>query len=79
MDDDLTERDRQILAFERSWWRFAGAKEEAIRQTFGISVTRYYQIVNDLIERPAALRAEPQVVHRLLRKRDGRRYATRSA
>ena len=38
----LPAREREILAFERQWWRFAGAKEEAIRERFGMSATRYY-------------------------------------
>jgi hypothetical protein len=26
----LSARDAEILAFERQWWKFAGAKEQAI-------------------------------------------------
>jgi hypothetical protein len=37
----LAERDRAILAFERQWWKYAGAKETAIRELFGLSATRY--------------------------------------
>ena len=44
-----------MLEFERQWWKFAGSKEEAIRQQFDMSGTRYFQILNDLIDRPEAL------------------------
>ena len=68
----LTERDRQILAFERQWWRHAGAKEQAIRDTFDLSSTRYYQILNGLLDNPAALAYDPVVVGRLRRLRSAR-------
>ncbi|MFJ8580522.1 DUF3263 domain-containing protein [Micromonospora sp. NPDC093277] len=70
--DGLTERDRQILAFEQRWWRHAGAKEQAIRDTFGLSATRYYQLLNALLDHPAALAAEPVLVGRLRRLRSAR-------
>lgn len=74
-DDDLalSDRDRRILAFERRWWRYAGAKEQAIRETFGISATRYYQLLSQLIDRPQALEHDPMLVQRLRRMRAGRR------
>src|SRR5262245_28526440 len=40
----LDERQQEILAFERQWWRQAGAKEQAIRDKFQLSTTRYYQL-----------------------------------
>jgi hypothetical protein len=75
---DLTEREREILAFERQWWKYAGAKETAIRELFDLSATRYYQILNALIDRPAALMADPMLVKRLRRLRSTRQR-TRSA
>lgn len=74
----LTERERAILAFERQWWKYAGAKETAIRELFDLSATRYYQLLNSLIDNPAALRADPLLVKRLLRMR-GERQRIRSA
>ncbi|MGN9766812.1 DUF3263 domain-containing protein [Micromonospora sp. SD12] len=68
----LTERERRILAFERQWWRHAGAKEQAVRDTFGLSATRYYQLLNALLDNPAALAAEPVLVGRLRRLRSSR-------
>ncbi|MEU7694629.1 MULTISPECIES: DUF3263 domain-containing protein [Microbispora] len=70
---DLSDRDREMLAFERQWWRYAGAKEQAIREAFGISATRYYQLLGELIDRPEALEHDPMLVKRLRRMRAGRR------
>jgi hypothetical protein len=71
----LSERDRAILAFERQWWKYAGAKETAIRELFGLSATRYYQILNGLIDDADALAADPLLVKRLRRMRDERQRA----
>jgi hypothetical protein len=72
VDDGLTERERQVLAFERQWWRRAGAKEQAIRELFGISSTRYYQLLNGLLDNGAALAYDPVLVKRLRRLRASR-------
>ena len=71
----LCERDRELLAFERHWWRHAGAKEQAIRERFGMSATRYYQLLNVLLDRPEALVADPMLVKRLRRLRSSRQKA----
>ena len=68
----LTEREQRILAFEAQWWKHAGAKEQAIRDTFGLSATRYYQLLNALLDHPAALAAEPLLIGRLRRLRSSR-------
>ena len=65
----LSERDMRILAFERSWWRQPGAKEQAISDLLGLSATRYYQLLNELIDRPEALGFDPVLVKRLRRQR----------
>jgi hypothetical protein len=70
--DGLGRRDREILAFERQWWKYAGAKEQAIRELFDMSTTRYYQVLNTLIDTPAALAADPMLVKRLRRLRASR-------
>jgi hypothetical protein len=72
---ELSERDREILAFERQWWKYAGAKEQAIRDLFEMSATRYYQVLNALIDSPAALAADPMLVKRLRRLRATRQRA----
>ena len=72
MGEELTERDREILAFEREWWKHVGAKERQIRERFGVSATRYYQILNELIATPGAMREDPMLVRRLQRMRAAR-------
>ena len=71
----LSQRDRQILEFERQWWKYAGAKEQAIRELFDMSATRYYQIINALIDNPDALAFDPMLVRRLRRMRAARQRA----
>ena len=72
---DLSDRDQQILAFERQWWKYAGAKEQAIRELFAMSATRYYQVLNALIDSPAALARDPMLIKRLRRMRTSRQRA----
>src|SRR5438034_11444725 len=66
---ELSDRDREILAFGRQWWKYAGAKEQAIRELFDMSATRHYQVLNSLIDDPAALESDPMLVKRLRRLR----------
>jgi Protein of unknown function (DUF3263) len=70
---ELDERSLAILDFERGWWKLPGAKERAIRERFGISATRYHQLLNGLIDRPEALAYDPMLVRRLRRLREARR------
>jgi hypothetical protein len=68
----LSERDQQILAFEARWWKHAGSKEQAIRDSFGLSSTRYYQLLNALLDNPDALAQDPMLIGRLRRLRSTR-------
>ena len=74
-DGDLSERDQHMLALERQWWKYAGAKEHAIREQFDMSATRYYQLLNALLDRPEALAYDPMLVKRLRRLRSARARA----
>lgn len=74
----LSDRERDILAMERLWWQYAGAKEQAIRDQFDMSTTRYYQVLNALIDREDALAHDPLLVKRLRRMR-AQRQRSRSA
>lgn len=74
-DFGLSDRELRILEFERQWWRYAGAKEQAIRELFECSTTRYYQMLNTLIDNPKALKADPMLVKRLRRMRSSRQRA----
>ncbi|MGE5134579.1 MAG: DUF3263 domain-containing protein [Gemmatimonadota bacterium] len=74
---ELSELQVRILAFERHWWRQPGAKEQAILDSLGITPTRYYQLLNELIDDPDALASDPALVTRLRRQR-ARRERLRS-
>ena len=69
----LNERERRILEFEREAWGLRLPKERAIRETFGISATRYHQLLHRLVDRPEALAYDPMLVRRLRRLREIRR------
>ena len=74
----LSDRDREVLAFERQWWKYAGAKEQAVKELFDMSATRYYQVLNALIDNPAALEADPLLI-KGLRRLGASRQRQRSA
>jgi len=69
----LSPRDRDILDFERTWWTQPGSKQRAIRERLGISGTRYYQRLNELLEDPDAVQHDPLTVKRVRRLREHRR------
>ena len=75
LPEGLSRREYDILSFERQWWKYAGAKEEAIKELFQMSATRYYQVLNTLVDSPAALAADPMLVKRLRRLRSSRQKA----
>jgi hypothetical protein len=80
--DELTDRERRLLDFENSWWHTPVPKDEQLRAELSLNPTRYYQQLNALIDRPAALVYKPLVVKRLRRQREARqsaRSATRLA
>lgn len=68
----LSERDARILDFEKSWWQARAPKEQVIRDRFDMSASRYYQLLNSLIDRPEALEYDPMLVRRLRRMREQR-------
>jgi hypothetical protein len=71
-DGQLSELESRILEFERQWWQYAGAKESSIRELFQLPPSRYYEILNNLIDREEALAAAPMLVKRLRRMREAR-------
>lgn len=71
-EQTLTELELRILDFERQWWRYAGAKESAIKEFFDLTPPSYYQLLNNLIDRDDALLAQPMLVKRLRRLREAR-------
>ncbi|KEI45388.1 DUF3263 domain-containing protein [Saccharopolyspora rectivirgula] len=68
----MNDTDRAILAFENEHWRYPGNKERAVQEQFGLSLTRYYQRLNQLLDDPEAMRLQPALVKRLQRVRDAR-------
>jgi len=75
----LSEFEVKMLEFERSWWRHAGVKESSIKELFNLTPPAYYQLLNNLIDREAALMAEPILVKRLRRLRESRTVARSSS
>jgi hypothetical protein len=75
----LSEFEVKMLEFERSWWRHAGVKESSIKELFNLTPPAYYQLLNNLIDREAAVLAEPILVKRLRRLRDSRAVARSSS
>jgi hypothetical protein len=72
---ELSDRERAILDFERSWWQRTGPKEAAIREWLALSPTRYYELLAELVDHPGAHAYDPLVILRLRRTRDRRRRA----
>jgi len=71
----LTDRDRAILDFERTWWSEPGPKGAAIQARFGFSPARYYRLLSELLGSAEAVAYDPLVVRRLRKIRSSRRRA----
>lgn len=69
----LSERDMAILDFEDSWWSAPQGKDAEVMERFSISSAVYHQILNRLLDEPAALEYKPLLVKRLRRLRASRR------
>ncbi|HTS14721.1 MAG TPA: DUF3263 domain-containing protein [Candidatus Sulfotelmatobacter sp.] len=69
----LSDRDRDILAFEESWWVTPGSKGDAIRNRLGMSPTQYYRHLGGLVESSEALEHWPLLIRRLRLRRMQRR------
>ena len=69
----LTEREKDILDFEQSWWSLSVPREQAVRDRFQLTETEYVEVLEMLIATEAALEAEPLLVRRLRRMKDRRR------
>ena len=73
--DELSELAKHVLAFEHGRARHDRTKEAEIRVEFDMSPARYYQVLNRVIDSPAALAYDPQLVGRLQRLRHARTTA----
>ena len=72
LETHLSDLEVHILDFERQWWKYAGVKDSAIRELFNLSAKQYYELLNNLIDRPDALAASPLLIKRLRRLREAR-------
>jgi hypothetical protein len=72
LETHLSDLEVRILDFERQWWKYAGIKDSAIRELFNLSAKQYYELLNNLIDRPDALAASPLLIKRLRRLREAR-------
>ena len=69
---ELDDLDREILEFERDWVEHIGAKDLAVRERFDLTPTGYHQLLNKIIDLPAAEAHAPRLVRRLRRRRAAR-------
>ena len=72
LGSNLSDLEVRILDFEHQWWKYAGAKDAAIKELFDLSTRSYYELLNNLIDREDALAASPLLVKRLRRLREAR-------
>lgn len=62
----MTDTDEAILAMERRWWKLAGRKQAGISDELGLSAVCYNQLLNRLLDDPAAAAvSDPLLIHRL--------------
>jgi Protein of unknown function (DUF3263) len=76
---ELNPREREILTFERDWWKDAGAKETAMRERLDLTPEAYYRALNEIIDLPGALSHDPLLVRRLRRQRISRQRQRRAS
>jgi len=69
----ISDRQRAILDFERSWWPLDEPRDRAIRARFQCSVDEYHAELNELLEQPEAAEHDALLVRRLQRQRTRRR------
>ena len=69
MPDPLTPDQAAVLAFARRRFRYAGARDDAIRRELGLSPWQYQQQLIALTRVPAAWEAEPHLMKSLSRPR----------
>lgn len=78
MPSELTVKDHMTLRFQERRWKYPGARNEAIWETFHETPTRHAQRLNALIDRAEAEAAYPTLVRRLRRVREARMAGRRA-
>ena len=71
----LTERERAVLDFERTWWTLDEPRELVIRARFACTPEAFAGELAALVDSSDALAHDPLVVHRLRRRQDRARRA----
>lgn len=71
----LGDQEVAILEFEAGRPGLGQAGDQEIRDRFAMSTTRYFQLLNQVLDHPDALAHDPVLVARLRRVRDDRRRA----
>lgn len=74
----LTDEQKAMLELAGTHYKYAGAKEAAMRDQFGMSPTIFWVEVNRLLSYTPALAWNPMLVGRLIRLREARK-AVRTA
>jgi hypothetical protein len=75
----LTDRQRAMLDFERTWWQSDEPRDDLIRARFGVGTDEYYVELNQVLELPGAMAHDPLVVRRFHRRRARRRRTITSS
>ena len=66
----MTKVQQAILDFETQWWLRLGDKDTAIREMLGLEPGRYYELLDLLLDEPAAMMQAPATISRHRRLRD---------
>lgn len=74
----LSDQDREVLDFAKQWWKYPGARHEALLEKFDYGPTTFFQKLNRIIDDPAAMEHDAQTVNRYRRIREqGQAYRRR--
>jgi Protein of unknown function (DUF3263) len=75
----LCDRDRAVLDVERNWWLDGRSKTEVVRARLRMSLSRYNQLLGELLLNKDAEAYDPLVVRRVKRAKERRRWALMGA
>jgi hypothetical protein len=70
----LCERDRAVLDLERTWWQEGATKSQVVKGRLGLSLSRYNQLLGQLVGRKDAEEYDPLLVRRLRRAKFRQRW-----
>jgi len=67
----LSDLEMRILDFEATPWQ-RGTKADGIAELFDLSASRYYELLNGILDKDSAVHYSPLLVKRLRRLREAR-------